>query len=125
MGRYREKLQIIADILEIVKENARKTRIMYQANLSYRLLCRYLVEVLDAGLVRCNAEDFYVLTGKGKKFLSRFEEYSRLCEGLEEQSGLVSSEKSVLKKMCSNDDAVEGDVGNRGKEGLVKKKMME
>lgn len=125
MGKYREKLQIIADILETVKEDARKTRIMYQANLSYRLLCRYLVAVLDAGLIRCNDEDFYVLTGKGRKFLSRYADYSKLCKDLKKQSGLVSSERSMLENMCVNDDAGEGDVGNRGKEGLVEEKMME
>ena len=48
MGRYRNKLRIIADILLIACRRARKTQIMYQANLSYRLLCRYLGVVLDA-----------------------------------------------------------------------------
>ena len=52
MSRYRDRLQIIADILVIASRRARKTQIMYQANLSYRLLCRYLGEVLEAGLVK-------------------------------------------------------------------------
>ena len=125
MAKYRDRLQIIADMLSIVSEGARKTRIMYQANLSYKLLCRYLSEVLDAGLVAYNDEDCYVLTAKGEEFLSRYGEYSRLCKDLEEQLGLVNGEKSVLEKMCMNDDAVEGDVSNRGKEGLMKKKMSE
>ena len=50
MSRYRDRLQIIADILVIASRRARKTQIMYQANLSYRLVCRYLGEVLDAGM---------------------------------------------------------------------------
>jgi len=102
MSRYRDRLQIIADMLSIVGGGARKTRIMYQANLSYRLLCRYLSEVLDAGLVKFENEDCYVLTAKGKEFLSRHEEYSKRCESLEEQFNHVNNEKTVLENMCFN-----------------------
>jgi predicted transcriptional regulator len=71
LSKYRDRLQIIASILSIAGRRAKKTQIMYQANLSYRLLCRYLGEVLDAGLVSFENEDCYVLTAKGKEFLSR------------------------------------------------------
>ncbi len=100
MSKYRDRLQIIADILSIVRGRAKKTRIMYQANLSYRLLCRYLNEVLDAGLVRFENEDCYVLTGKGKEFLGRHEEYSKRCKSLEAQLNHVNNEKTALEEMC-------------------------
>ncbi len=100
MGSYRDRLQIIADILLIARGRARKTRIMYQANLSYRLLCRYLDEVLDAGLVRFEDDDCYVLTGKGKEFLVKHEKYSKRCQSLEEQSNHVNNEKVALEEMC-------------------------
>jgi len=122
MGKYRDRLQIVADILSIVIEGARKTRIMYQANLSYKLLCRYLSEVLDARLVVYNDEDFYVLTSKGKEFLSRYEEYSKLCGNLEEQLGLVDIEKSVLEKMCMNEEAATYNVSNPSKENSKRKR---
>jgi len=122
MGKYRDRLQIVADILSIVSEGARKTRIMYQANLSYKLLCRYLSEVLDARLVVYNDEDFYVLTSKGKEFLGRYEEYSKLCENLEEQLGLVDIEKSVLEKMCMNEAAATVKVSNPGRENSKRKR---
>ena len=51
MGQYRKRLEIIADILSVVRGGAKKTRIMYQANLSYRLLALYLEFVKEAGLV--------------------------------------------------------------------------
>lgn len=114
MGRYRDKLQIVADILAITSDGARKTRIMYQANLSYKLLCRYLGEVLDARLVSLNDEDSYAITPKGEEFLSRYREYSKLCERLEKQFSLVDSEKSVLEKLCLNDN----DDQRRDKKGL-------
>jgi predicted transcriptional regulator len=83
LSKYRDRLQIIASILSIAGRRAKKTQIMYQANLNYKLLCRYLGEVQDAGLVSFENEDCYVLTAKGKEFLNRHEEYSKRCQSLE------------------------------------------
>jgi predicted transcriptional regulator len=106
MGSYRDRLQIVADILNIVNGRAKKTRIMYQANLSYRLLCRYLSEVTDAGLVKSEADDYYVITAKGEMFLSRHGEYAKRCQSLEEHLNSVNDEKSALVKMCSATRAI-------------------
>lgn len=100
MNRYRDRLQIVADILSIVSNRAKKTRIMYQANLSYRLLCRYLDDVVDADLVKPEDDDCYVLTAKGVEFLGRHEKYARRCRSLEEHTNEVNNEKIVLEKMC-------------------------
>lgn len=108
MGNYRDRLQIVADILYIVDGRAKKTRIMYQANLSYRLLCRYLTEVTNAGLVKADNDDFYALTNKGKEFLSRHGEYAKRCRNLEEHLDSVSCEKSALVKMCSSSSKHQG-----------------
>jgi predicted transcriptional regulator len=102
MSKYRDRLQIIASILTIASRRAKRTRIMYQANLSYKLLCRYLGEVQDAGLVSFENEECYVLTAKGKEFLSRHEEYSKRCKSLEEHLNHVNDEKVALEKMCFN-----------------------
>ncbi|HLN45761.1 MAG TPA: winged helix-turn-helix domain-containing protein, partial [Candidatus Sulfotelmatobacter sp.] len=51
MGYYRRRLDIIADILNAASKNARKTQIMYQANLSYKVLQRYLAEIATAQLI--------------------------------------------------------------------------
>lgn len=114
MTKYRDRLRIVADILSIVRDGAKKTRIMYQANLSYKLLCRYLEEVLEARLVAFNDEAVYVLTGKGEEFLSRFERYSELCKGLEDQLDVVNGEKRVLEQMCGDDESVNDDVASHG-----------
>jgi len=99
MGKYRDRLQIIADILSVVREGAKKTHVMYQANLSYTLLSRYLTEVLNAGLVSLDDEDRYRLTRRGQDFLDRFSEYSKRCDQLERHLNNVSSEKTVLENM--------------------------
>lgn len=102
MGKYRNKLRIIADILLIAGNGAKKTWIMYQANLSYKLLCRYLEEVINAGLVRFEKENRYVLTSKGEEFLKKCNEYHKQCKQLEEQINSVQGERGELEKMLFN-----------------------
>lgn len=116
MGKYRGRLQIIADMLSVVNDGAKKTRIMYQANLSYTLLSRYLTEVLDAGLVSVDSDGQYRLTGRGQKFLDRFGEYSRRYGQLEKQLSHVNNEKTVLEDMIGDNSNRRLDTRRRNKE---------
>ena len=102
MGKYRSRLQIIADVLSVVREGAKKTRIMYQANLSYKLLTRYLEDVLDAGLVRGGNDDCYELTPKGREFLARFDDYFVHRQSAEEKLNHVMDEKVKLENTYLN-----------------------
>jgi predicted transcriptional regulator len=113
MGSYRDRLQIIADILSVTSKHAKKTQIMYQANLSYRLLCRYLSEVLNAGLVSIKNGDFYVPTAKGKEFLKKYEEYLKRRKRLKEQLNCINNVKTELKRMCSYASVISSDVNGR------------
>ena len=98
MVRYRTKLQIIADILEIVRGGAKKTHIMYRANLSYKLLCKYLDEVLECGLVRVDREDCYAVAPKGEKFLQQFNTYVKRQEHVKKELRMVDEEKALLEQ---------------------------
>mgnify|MGYP001133789979 CR=1 FL=1 len=118
MGKYRGKLQIIADILSVVREGARKTHVMYRANLSYRLLSRYLTEVLECGLVSLDKEDRYKLTRRGQNFLDRFNEYSKRCDQLEQQLNHVNDEKTVLENIIG------GNLDGRSNERTRNKKIL-
>lgn len=100
MSKYRDRLQIIAHVLSIASRKARKTQIMYQANLSYKLLCRYLEEVVEAGLVSPESKEYYVVTAKGKQFLHRHEEYMKRCKNLEHHLNHINNEKTALERMC-------------------------
>ena len=102
MSKYRNRVEIIADILNIVRDGARKTQIMYKGNLSYKLLTRYLREVIGAGLV-CAGErsNIYQLTEKGKMFLKDFEDYSRSRSEVEHQLTDVKSLRTKLEGMCA------------------------
>jgi predicted transcriptional regulator len=81
---------------------------MYQAYLSYKLLKRYLNDVVNAGLVVCTNGNCYNLTPKGERFLARFDEYHRSREFIEENLDQVKDQKLILEQMCPNCEAVVG-----------------
>jgi len=99
MTTYRDKLQIIADILRIASRRPGKTRIMYQANLSYRLLCRYMDELMGSGLISSENGKVYALTDKGKAFLDGHEIYSKNSRRLRERLDYVEKEKAFLESL--------------------------
>jgi len=102
LAKYRDKLQIIAEILEIATDGAKKTHIMYQCNLSYSLLKRYLRDILRAELI-C-PEDYgncYVITEKGRSFLKKFENYVERSEKVNQQIDEVNHEKELLEGIVS------------------------
>lgn len=102
MGNYRRKLDIIADILDVASGNAKKTQIMYQANLSYAVLQKYLAEMTSAALISFdNEKHCYVLSDKGRAFLNGYQEYSKTNRHLEKRLNAVRTKKSVLEKLCS------------------------
>lgn len=102
MGNYRGRLDIVADILNVASHGAKKTEIMYQANLSYKLVTKYLTEVIEACLVRfVRAERCYVLTSKGKEFLERYKKYSTRNRHVEKQLNDVRDKRRILEKLCS------------------------
>jgi predicted transcriptional regulator len=114
MGKYRGRLQIIADILSVVNDNkgAKKTRIMYQANLSYKLLNQYLNYVIETGFVTFGTKDYCILTQKGKEFLTKFGEYRKTCEKVEVQLNHVEGQRVMLEKMCPNAEGMNSNSSN-------------
>ena len=102
MGRHRNRLTILANILSVISANngAKKTQIMYQAYLSYKLLVQYLQDVTKAELVACGEENNYRLTRKGEKFLANFEEYDKSRETVDAQLNHVEDQRLMLENMC-------------------------
>jgi len=100
---YREHFDIIADILNVAGSNAKKTRIMYQANLSYSILQRYLSEVVAASLVSFESRSqSYVLTPKGQEFLYAYKEYFETRQNVEKRLNDVAEKRKVLEQLCCN-----------------------
>jgi predicted transcriptional regulator len=98
---HRSKLDIIADMLHVTEDGAKKTQIMYRANLNYGLLSKRLSEIRTACLIsferkrRC-----YVLTSKGKQFLEVYEEYQKCISNLEKHANEVDGKKKILENLC-------------------------
>jgi len=117
VGKYRNRLKIIADILNAVGEGAKKTRIMYTANLSYLLLSRYLEKTIEAGLLSCNDNNRYEVTEKGQAFLERYNRFYGRYSKLEKELQQLSFEREVLERMCeineSNSDPLRRRVRKR------------
>jgi len=90
--RYRSRIQIAADILEIAMNGSRKTRIMYLGNLSFDLLQKYLDMLTSYDLIelRRDSDKSYITTEKGRHFLEDYRE-------LQEYSEMVELKRRVLE----------------------------
>jgi predicted transcriptional regulator len=87
-SKRRDKLCIIAEILEIAKEGTLKTQIMYKANLSFAQLNEYLKFMLKIKLMQKlvhQGKDVYISTEKGLDFLQRQCELTELLKTEEEK----------------------------------------
>jgi predicted transcriptional regulator len=81
-------MDIAAAVLEIAKDGAIKTRIMYSAFLSFPQLREYLGLLTDQGLLERNEEKkMYNTTDKGRRFLHIYKEVD----------GLVPKENMLTK----------------------------
>jgi predicted transcriptional regulator len=95
--KRRDRLCIIADIIEITKEGTLKTQIMYKANLSFTQLNDYLALMLNHNLITQSIYDGregYVVTGQGLDFLQKHAELIRLLKPAGHKKNSVSSQSS-------------------------------
>jgi predicted transcriptional regulator len=105
-SKRRDKLSIIAEILEIAKDGTLKTQIMYKANLSFVQLTEYLEYMLKTCLLDkldVNRKDVYVTTEKGLDFLQKHTELTALLNDEKEnakngRNGAKIPPQSLLRK---------------------------
>ncbi len=78
MHSKRDRLNIIAVVLENLVESRSLTELMYKARLDTRTVTKYLRLLTDNGLVVClndgNGSRKYLITERGFKFLSLYNE---------------------------------------------------
>jgi len=74
LSQRRNSLEIIAEILRIARRGAKKTRIVYGANLNFKMLRGYLRKLEEAGLITVSKEEGCIIktTKKGHEFLQHF-----------------------------------------------------
>jgi len=100
-SKRRDKLCIIAEILEIAKEGSLKTQIMYRANLSFTQLNDYLKFMLKNTLLKKlthRGKVIYAATEKGLDFLQRHCELTELLKDNENsKNGVKVPPQKLLK----------------------------
>jgi predicted transcriptional regulator len=87
LDRRRDRLYIMAEILEVTLEGALKTQVMYRANLSFAQLNQYLTLLLDIKLLerKENKEKtVYKTTTKGMHFLESYKQILDMLKKTEE-----------------------------------------
>ena len=75
--KRRDKLVILAEIMDISRNGALKTQIMYKANISFVQLTNYLKLLAQKNLLEkfiSEGKEFYKATPKGLSFLERQQE---------------------------------------------------
>jgi predicted transcriptional regulator len=97
--KYRRRFDILADIVRVAGAGARKTKIMYFANLSFVLLNKYLEDALHVGFLRLSGEQ-YLVTKKGEAFLERYLKFSSRYSEIKADLERLEYEARDLDKMC-------------------------
>lgn len=71
--KYRSRIEIATRILRVAEEGAIKTKIAYQALLSFKQQQEYIPLLISSGLLKyVQHEKMYFTTEKGKEFLRMY-----------------------------------------------------
>ena len=77
--KYRSRNEIVSMILDSVSSGATKTRIMYQAYLSYTQLKEYLAYLEQGEIIKYETgTQLYRITEKGRKLMHLYEEIGEM-----------------------------------------------
>jgi predicted transcriptional regulator len=74
---------------------------MFSANLSFKLLEKYLGLVVSLGLVETNGS-VYLLTERGHEFLRRYKDFNKSYADLREMVSSFGSKHDKLTHLCKN-----------------------
>jgi len=97
--RRRDRLYIMAEILEVALEGTLKTQVMYRANLSFAQLNHYLRLLLDLNLLELKEttqKAIYKTTTKGMRFLESYQQIRDLLKKKSENNGPKGGTHSVF-----------------------------
>ncbi len=101
MRKNRDRLSLVAAILEVASIGASKTKIMFLANLSYKLLEKYLQATLHLGFIQLDGPD-YRLTEKGLKFLEKYAHFHNRYHRAQEELQNLAAERELLSRLCGD-----------------------
>jgi predicted transcriptional regulator len=75
----RDKLEIARNILLICKDGAKKTEIVYKANLNFKNAEGYLMWLIDREMIMKEGK-FFKVTSRGSELLSNLQSTSKLMD---------------------------------------------
>ncbi len=73
----RNDLDICADILQVARTGAKKTHLVYKANLNFEIVKKYLSRLSENRLIS-SENGHYVTTEEGMKFLDNYQEFASM-----------------------------------------------
>ncbi len=106
LGKNRDRLSIIAEVLEAAENGAGKTRIMFKANLSFNLLEKYLNVAIKAGFIRLDGCK-YILTVEGHDFLKHYQNFHQHKTHAQKLIEDLSFEREKLSRLCEKSKLTE------------------
>jgi predicted transcriptional regulator len=108
MGKNRDRVSIIAAILESANGGSSKTHIMFGANLSFSLLEKYLDVALDSGFIRLE-DSKYHLTECGREYLKDYRLFEARYVGAQKLLEDLICERNSFARSCggSNENGFE------------------
>ena len=68
----RTSLEIVLEILKLARHGARKTAVVYGANLNFKMLMEYAEKLQKKGFIRINGDGMLETTDLGKKCYDYF-----------------------------------------------------
>ncbi len=69
----RNDLDICADLLKVTMNGAKKTQMVYRANLNFNIVKKYIKRLTDNGFIT-SENGHYFTTDKGSRFLAKYRE---------------------------------------------------
>jgi predicted transcriptional regulator len=79
MGSKRDRVEIMAEILDLCSVPKTKTHVMYGTNLSWKMLQHYLAELQSLGLLKIQGKSaLYVTSKRGLDFVDKWKELKKL-----------------------------------------------
>ncbi len=73
----RNDIDICADILKVARVGAKKTHLVYKANLNFEIVKKYLSRLSENRLIS-SENGHYITTEEGMKFLDNYQEFNSM-----------------------------------------------
>ena len=89
--KRRNNVDIMADILRVASSGAKKTWIVYKANLNFKIVKEYLSELMEKGLLEVHqGSTIYRTTERGLEFLEQYESFRKFHMVVDERPSLFT-----------------------------------